>query len=93
MRCTKWTKMVITVWQDMDVTIFSCCAVNFYFIEWPLQEVDVRSENCFYNAEEVSQITAKAVQQMAKMGKNGKNKGCLKKKCKKVFQNYLGCLE
>ena len=34
--------------------------------------MDVRSENCFYNAEEVSQITAKAVQQMAKMWKNGK---------------------
>ena len=33
MRCTK---MVITVWKDMDVTIFSCCAVNFYFIECSL---------------------------------------------------------
>ena len=31
--------------------------------------MDVRIENCFYSAEEVSQITAKAVQQMAKMAK------------------------
>ena len=34
--------------------------------------MDVRIENCFYSAEEVSQITAKAVQQMAKRGKMAK---------------------
>ena len=34
--------------------------------------MDVRIENCFYSAEDISQITAKAVQQMAKRGKMAK---------------------